>query len=429
MGLDRFTKKYQDKATRKKIILIIICGLIVGFFMLSTKKTSVESNEDKSKREVIEHSQKHLFETKKFNASQAQAIYTGELGSQQNIWMANGQKQLNEQNQAVQQLAVQQQAQQQQSTQLQSQQQTQIDQLNQKLDQLNQVIAGQQQIIAGKNNASSATKNNNEHIQAQIQEIDMGEDDDLSAATVKNKNPTDINNDKKPKEEHKDVSQYIPSNSFVQGNLIASLSANTGGNANSDPTPVLIRLTNLAQLPNFFKVSVKNCMVGGNGYGDLSTERVKIRLTNLSCVLINGNTIDVPVKGYIAGEDGKAGVRGKVVTHQGTVLAKAALAGFLQGLGTTAQNFSQTQQISPIGTTMTINPNQAIGNAAGSGAANAFGNLSTYYVNMLNQITPAIEVSSGRNITVIFTEGISLKEKLGATLSSGDELPFNKLGL
>ncbi|MCX8514102.1 MAG: TraB/VirB10 family protein [Burkholderiales bacterium] len=261
----------------------------------------------------------------------------------------------------------------------------------------------------------------------------MDSDDDSSSGVInvglKSKSNPPISQDNKSKEEHKDVSQYIPSNSFVQGNLIASLSANTGGNANSDPTPVLIRLTNLAQLPNFFKAYVKNCMVGGNGYGDLSTERVKIRLTNLSCVLLNGNTIDVPVKGYIAGEDGKAGIRGKVETHQGSVLAKAALAGFLQGLGQTAQNATQTQMISPIGTTTTVNPSQALGNAAGTGASSAFGNLSTYYVNMLNQITPAIEVSSGRNVTVIFTEGISLKEKLGSTLDVGDDLPFNKFGM
>lgn len=47
---------------------------------------------------------------------------------------------------------------------------------------------------------------------------------------------------------------------------------------------------------------------------------------------------------------------------------------------------------------------------------------------MLNQIFPTIEVSSGRNITVVFTDGLSLKERLGAALSKGDVLPFNELG-
>jgi hypothetical protein len=433
MGLDRFTKAYQDKEFKKKAIIVGLVALIAGAFMLATRKAPVESEAEKVTREAKERSQKSVFETNKFNASQAQSIYTGDLNSNKDAWVVNGNAKLNEQSQTINQLITKQQSQEQQTNQMQIDQKAQIDVLNQKLDKMNELVAQQQQAIAmgGKNASGGVSRNNTEKPQPLIQEIDMDSDDDANSAGIINvggRKPP-ISQDNKPKEEHKDISQYIPSNSFVPGNLIASLSANTGGTANSDPTPVLIRLTNLAQLPNFFRANVKNCMVGGNGYGDLSTERVKIRLTNLSCVLINGNTIDVPVKGYIAGEDGKAGIRGKVETHQGSVLAKAALAGFLQGLGQTAQNATQTQMISPIGTTTTVTPSSAVGNAAGSGASTAFSNLSTYYVNMLNQITPAIEVSSGRNVTVIFTEGISLKEKLGSTLDVGDELPFNKVGM
>lgn len=427
MSLERFTQKYQIKLTRKKVLLILIFGAIVGFFMMTTRKNAPQNLSDDAKRELTTaRTQKSVFETKQYNDSQARSIYTGEASNQQNIWIAKGQKQLNEQNQTVQQLIAQQKTEHQLATQSQVTQQSQIDQLNQKLDQLSQVIAVQQK-GSFKSNASDVIKGELDKPQPQIQVIEMEDTIDANTIQINNKQDAAIT-EGKSKDEHKEISQYIPSNSFVQGNLIASLSANTGGNANSDPTPVLVRLTNLAQLPNFFKASVKNCMVGGNGYGDLSTERVKIRLTNL-CVLKNGNTIDVPVKGYIAGEDGKAGVRGKVVTHQGSMLAKATLAGFLHGLGQTTQNATQTQQISPLGTTTTINPSQAFGNAAGAGAASAFGTLSTYYANMLNQITPSIEVSSGRNITVIFIEGINLKEELNANLGVNDDLPLNKFGM
>ncbi|MBY0379015.1 MAG: TraB/VirB10 family protein [Burkholderiales bacterium] len=430
MGLERFTNKYRNTINKKKLIIVLVVAGIIGFFMISTQKTQVPKTNDSETQG--EYSQAKIFKDKKYNESKAQEIYSGDSGNQQNIWMATGQKQLEEQNQAVQQLAQQQQAQQQQSTQLQSQQQKKIDDLNLKLDQLNQTIATQQQVIASnKISASGTIVDSKVTSGSQIQEIDMDDDSDntIGHAVVKdirNVNDTQNVSFKQENKDIKDVSQYIPSNTFVQGNLIASISANTGGNAGGDPQPMLIRLTNLAQLPNFFRASVKNCMVGANGYGDLSTERIKIRLTNLSCVLKNGHAIDIPVKGYVAGEDGKAGIKGKVVTHQGSLLAKAALAGFLQGMGTTAQNMSQTQQVSPIGTTTSINPNQAIGYGAGAGAANAFNNLSNYYVNMLNQITPSIEVSSGRNITVVLTEGISLKEKLTNVVDTTDALPFNK---
>lgn len=203
---------------------------------------------------------------------------------------------------------------------------------------------------------------------------------------------------------------YIPSNSFVKGILIGSLSANTGGNASSDPTPVLIRITNLATLPNLFKSNLRSCLVGGSGYGDLSTERVKIRLTNLSCILKSGKAIDMPVEGYIDGEDSKAGIKGMVVTHSGSIAAKAALAGFIQGVGQVGQAVGQTQSITPLGgVTTTVSPSQALYAGGGSGVSQVGSNLSTYYLNMMKDISPSIEVSAGRHITVIFTHGIELK--------------------
>lgn len=224
-----------------------------------------------------------------------------------------------------------------------------------------------------------------------------------------------------------DISTYIPSNSFVKGILISSLSANTGGNADQTPTPVLIRLTDLAQLPNSFRSNIKSCMVGGTGYGDLSTERVKIRLTTLSCILKSGKAVDIQVSGYIAGEDAKAGIKGLVVTHSGSVAAKAALAGFLQGVGTVGQAMGQTQTVTPIGgVTTTISPDQALYAGGGAGVSQVGSTLSQYYMRMLEQISPAIEVSSKRHVTVIFTEGIKFKLPINDVSLSDEPLPLEQ---
>ncbi len=240
-------------------------------------------------------------------------------------------------------------------------------------------------------------------------DINNDTSDSFEIASKKQANPTEHEAETE-KNTDKSVATYIPSNTFVKGILIGSLSANTGGNASSDPTPVLIRLTNLAQLPNEFKSNLKSCMVGGSGWGDLSTERVKVRLTTLSCVLKSGKAIDIPVDGYIDGEDAKAGIKGVVVSHSGTIAAKAALAGFLQGMGQIGQAMGQTQTITPLGgVTTTVSPTQALYAGGGAGVYQAGMNLSQYYMNMLTQISPAIEVAAGRHITVIFIKGIELK--------------------
>lgn len=256
--------------------------------------------------------------------------------------------------------------------------------------------------------------------QFQIIEGDINSDGDDSsftedaknaAANASNSISSDTSKaDNKTSAEPSNISTYIPSNTFVKGEIVSALSANTGGNASTDPTPILVRITNFAQLPNQFKSNLRSCMVGASGWGDLSTERVKARLTQLSCVLKNGQIIDIPVDGYLSGEDGRAGIRGMLVQHSGSLVAKATLAGFVQGIGAIGQAMGQTQTITPLGgVTTTISPQQALIAGAGSGVSQAGSTLSQYYLQQLQQISPSIEISSGRHVTVIFTKGIELK--------------------
>ena len=234
--------------------------------------------------------------------------------------------------------------------------------------------------------------------------------DNSAKKAAANNAPTNSNNANADKNPDKSVSTYIPSNTVIEGVLVSSASANTGGNASSDPTPMLVRLTNYARLPNEFKSNLRSCMVSASGWGDLSTERIKARTATLSCVLKSGKAIDIPIEGYLAGEDSKAGMAGVVVTRSGGLAAKAGLAGFIQGVGQIGQAIGQTQTITPLGgVTTTVDPQQALISGAGSGVSQAGQTLSQYYLNMLTQISPAIEVAAGRHVTVILTKGVELK--------------------
>jgi conjugal transfer pilus assembly protein TraB len=144
---------------------------------------------------------------------------------------------------------------------------------------------------------------------------------------------------------------YLPSGSFVRAVLLAGLNAPTGGQAQSNPHPVLLRLVDHAQLPNRFRLKAKECLIVGSGYGDLSSERAYIRTESLSCVSASGEALDLPIKGYVAGEDGKAGVMGRLITKQGQVLANALIAGIGSGLGQAFQQSATTTSTSPLGST------------------------------------------------------------------------------
>jgi conjugal transfer pilus assembly protein TraB len=75
-----------------------------------------------------------------------------------------------------------------------------------------------------------------------------------------------------PAAEPRTVSTWLPV-SFTRGTLLGGLDAPTGGQAQSNPHPVLIRLSDNAVLPNRFRGEYRECFVIAAGYGDISSER------------------------------------------------------------------------------------------------------------------------------------------------------------
>ncbi|KAB2318950.1 conjugal transfer protein TraB [Betaproteobacteria bacterium SCN1] len=204
---------------------------------------------------------------------------------------------------------------------------------------------------------------------------------------------------------------YLPAGTFFRVVLLAGLDAPTGGQAQNNPHPVLLRVLDPAQLPNRYLADMKDCVLTANGYGDISSERAYIRLDRMSCIDQQGGAVDVSVKGYIAGEDGKAGMRGRLVTKQGQALANAFLAGIGSGIGTAFKQNATTTSVSPLGSTSTIADGKELQAGLAEGVGSAMQQLSKYYIKLAEQIFPVIEVDGGRVADVILTRGISIERR------------------
>lgn len=202
---------------------------------------------------------------------------------------------------------------------------------------------------------------------------------------------------------------YLPSGSFIPGVLLSGLDAPAGVSASREPHPVLIELSDLAVLPNQFRLDVKECRIVGEGYGDISSERAFIRTTSLSCVKTDGSSIDVPLKGFVAGEDGKNGLRGRVVSKEGQIIAKALLAGFADGISKAFSLSATTVSVSPLGVTQTVDPDRALEMGALTGVSRAADRLSQFYLRMAEQIFPIIEVDAGRKVDIGILQGVLLR--------------------
>ena len=152
----------------------------------------------------------------------------------------------------------------------------------------------------------------------------------------------------------------------------------------------------------------------GAGYGDISSERAYIRTENLSCIRHDGSTLEIAIQGSIFGEDGKVGMRGRLVTKQGQLLANALLAGVVSGIGTAFSQYYTTTTTSTFGTISTTDPNKAIQSGLGTGVGSAMNRLANYYISLAEKVFPVIEIDAGRMVDVVLTKGVVIDAPLNA---------------
>ena len=198
----------------------------------------------------------------------------------------------------------------------------------------------------------------------------------------------------------------LPATSILTGTLITGLDASTATQSRREPFPVLLRLQKTAILPNRYQADVRECFVLLAGYGDLSSERAYLRGETVSCVLLDGSVIETRLQGYAAGEDGKAGVRGRLVTKQGQFIARALMVGFIEGVSEVLQQ----------GDTVTLglsqSQNQDDGNPWGSaalkGTGNALDRIAQFYIDQAYNLFPVIEIDAGRQLDIVLTSHLDM---------------------
>lgn len=212
------------------------------------------------------------------------------------------------------------------------------------------------------------------------------------------------------------VGRRLQAGLFGEAVLLSGLDAPTGGTAIKNPQPTLLKLVSPGTLPNHYRSRVEDCFVVAAGHGDLASERAYLRLTKLSCVLPGGRVVEAELKGVVVGEDGKTGVRGRLVTKQGALIARAALAGLFSGLGdavSQSYNSVSTASIGGVGAvSSTINPDRVFEKGLANGFSNAMEKISDWYLQRANETFPVLEVDAGRHVEIFLTEGTTLKEDL-----------------
>ena len=206
--------------------------------------------------------------------------------------------------------------------------------------------------------------------------------------------------------------EFIPAGSFVRVAMLNGVDAPTGGQAQSNPLPMAFQVLDTANLANKYRLDIKDCRFIAAAWGDLSSERTFGRTETLTCI-IDGETVEMPVKGSVIGEDGKAGMRGRLVTKQGQLLANSLFAGALSGIGKAFQQSATTQTTGAGGVTQTIDPDRVGTAAIGGGVGSAANLLASYYLKAAEKMFPVIETDGGRVVEILVTKGATYKGGAG----------------
>lgn len=199
--------------------------------------------------------------------------------------------------------------------------------------------------------------------------------------------------------------QFLPAGSFVRVAMLNGVDAPTGGQAQGNPLAVAFHVLDVANLANKYRLDIKDCRFIVAAWGDLSSERMMGRTETLACIDSHGETMEMEVKGQVIGEDGKAGVRGRLVTKQGQLLANALFAGALSGIGDAFKGAAATTTTGTAGISQTIDPSKVTQAALGGGVSAAGNMLADYYLKAADKLFPVIETDGGRVVDILITKG------------------------
>ncbi len=215
----------------------------------------------------------------------------------------------------------------------------------------------------------------------------------------------------------KPVSAWLPAGSHAQAVVLAGVDASAGISSQGDPRPVLMRIIGpawtAAEDGTALQVDVDGCTVTGAAHGDLSSEKVYVRLRTMTCAVPEpgtgehpGAVVETDVAGFVAGS-GKTGVRGPVVSREGALVEKAFLAGMISGAGQGVSQAFQPQAVATGGGAAVANTALSdIGRAGlGAGASSAGQKVADYMIRRAEQYQPVIQLQAGTKVTLVFLEG------------------------
>ncbi|EJC7176160.1 hypothetical protein DC915_RS02730 [Vibrio parahaemolyticus] len=197
----------------------------------------------------------------------------------------------------------------------------------------------------------------------------------------------------------------LTAGSVISGTLINGMYVPTGSSSSNEPMPALFRVKKEAIMPNYFvSDEVVECVIVAGSRPAIESIRVIFRASTITCIREDGRATEDSIRATSTGPDGVTGVPAKLISRNSEMLAKTAMAGFLNGL---TEIFSQTS--------LEVNEEDGVyaisggdlaklgGSAALGGAGEALTRLADYYMTLADKMQPTLLVNPGIEVDFLVT--------------------------
>ena len=205
----------------------------------------------------------------------------------------------------------------------------------------------------------------------------------------------------------------IGAGDIIKAKLLSGVVVSTATNSSKHPRPVVMELLDGVDSPaKWFFSKQKKCLLIGAAYGSISDERAYVRLETLRCInRETSKSVETTVSGFVSDESGRVGIRGTVVTRDRQFLMNSVIGGTLAGMSNAFNQLSSpVNSYNPL--TGNVNQNNStkslLRQAGSQGIGSALDRYAKYQIDRAQMLEPVIQISAGRHVDIVFTQGVSL---------------------
>jgi len=170
-------------------------------------------------------------------------------------------------------------------------------------------------------------------------------------------------------------------------------------------------------ISNGHTANIRECILQAAATGNFATSSADIRLTKISCSALDNDgkyyKLVGNVKGWVNGETGKQGLKGRLVTKEGELIEKAVPLAILEGAIKALENSTKSSSTvytypGATSTTTADNLKDSFTEGTTKTASTTLDKFSDYYLMILEQLNPTIELKAGREVSIWFEGGEQL---------------------